>query len=113
MNVVGADARIGHHRQPVADAPAWMGWLRSMSSADVCATQQVFADVRISLGARCRVNRLIQREGLTQVTAAARLEVREPRVSALQSYKLEGFAAEDPMSFLRALAKPAQKCSYR
>ena len=59
------------------------------------------------------INRLIQRQGLTQVTAAARLEVREPRVSALQSYKLEGFAAEDPMSFLRALAKPAQKCSYR
>lgn len=49
------------------------------------------------------INSLLTREGLTQVKAAERLGVNQPKVSALAAYKLSGFSVERLMTFLTAL----------
>jgi Uncharacterized conserved small protein len=54
------------------------------------------------------INRLISAQGLTQVTAAARLEVSQPKISALKNYKLDGFSVERLMSFLLALGRDVE-----
>lgn len=54
------------------------------------------------------INRLIAAQRLTQVTAAARLEVSQPKISALKNYRLEGFSVERLMSFLLALGQDVE-----
>jgi len=54
------------------------------------------------------INRLIVAQRLTQATAAARLEVSQPKVSALKNYRLEGFSVERLMSFLIALGQDVE-----
>jgi predicted XRE-type DNA-binding protein len=49
------------------------------------------------------LNTVILREGWTQVQAAARLGINQPKVSALAAYKLGGFSVERLMTFLTAL----------
>ncbi len=49
------------------------------------------------------INGVIARRGLTQAAAAEKLEVNQPKVSALARYKLEGFSVERLMTFLTAL----------
>lgn len=49
------------------------------------------------------VNTVIARRRLTQATAADRLGVNQPKVSALAHYKLDGFSVERLMTFLTAL----------
>src|SRR3954447_21392351 len=49
------------------------------------------------------VNGVIARRRLTQVAAAAKLGVNQPKVSALANYKLDGFSVERLMTFLTAL----------
>lgn len=71
----------------------------------------IFADLELSDAAELdtktrlavKINRLIAAQRLNQVTAAARLEVSQPNVSALASYRLDGFSVERLMSFLLAL----------
>lgn len=48
------------------------------------------------------INAAISRRRLTQVAAAAKLGVTQPKVSALANYKLGGFSVERLMTFLTA-----------
>jgi predicted XRE-type DNA-binding protein len=49
------------------------------------------------------INSVIARRRLTQMAAAAKLGVNQPKVSALANYKLDGFSVERLMTFLTAL----------
>ena len=51
------------------------------------------------------INRLLVELRLTQASAAARLEVGQPKISALENYRLDGFSVERLMSFLTALGQ--------
>ena len=61
-------------------------------------------DVKVRLAVR--INRLLAVQRLSPLTAAARLEVSESKLSALRNYRLEGFSVEGLMSFLLALGRP-------
>lgn len=52
-----------------------------------------------------KINRLIANQRLNQVTAAARLQVVQAKISALKNYRLDGFSVERLMSFLPALVQ--------
>lgn len=49
------------------------------------------------------INRIFQSRKLSQVAAARRLNVNQPKISALVNYQLEGFSLERLMNFLTAL----------
>jgi predicted XRE-type DNA-binding protein len=49
------------------------------------------------------INRIIQHRKLSQTTAAKRLKVNQPKVSALSNYQLDGFSVERLMNFVAAL----------
>ncbi|OLB27352.1 MAG: XRE family transcriptional regulator [Acidobacteria bacterium] len=49
------------------------------------------------------INDIIRRQQLSQVAAARRLNVNQPKVSALLKYQLQGFSVERLMRFLTAL----------
>jgi predicted XRE-type DNA-binding protein len=74
-------------------------------------TDNVFADLgfadavehQTKLRLALAINSLLTREGLSQVKAAERLGVNQPKVSALAAYKLGGFSVERLMTFLTAL----------
>ena len=54
------------------------------------------------------LNQVIARRRLTQAAAAELLGVNQPKVSALMSYKLEGFSVERLMTFLTALDRDVE-----
>lgn len=74
-------------------------------------TANVFADLgypdaeerQTKLRLAYEINGVIGRRRLTQAAAAERLGVNQPKVSALASYKLDGFSVERLMTFLTAL----------
>jgi predicted XRE-type DNA-binding protein len=49
------------------------------------------------------LNRIVERQRLTQAEIAAKTGINQPKVSALLNYKLEGFSVERLMHFLVAL----------
>jgi predicted XRE-type DNA-binding protein len=49
------------------------------------------------------INEIIQGRKLSQMAAARRLNVNQPKVSALSNYQLDGFSVERLMNFLTAL----------
>jgi len=49
------------------------------------------------------INRIIEDQHLSQLAAARRLNVNQPKISALSNYRLEGFSIERLMNFLTAL----------
>ena len=49
------------------------------------------------------INEIVRRQRLSQVEAARRLNVNQPKVSALLNYQLQGFSVERLMKFLTAL----------
>jgi predicted XRE-type DNA-binding protein len=49
------------------------------------------------------VNRLMESRRPTQAAAATALSINQPKISALNHYKLEGFSVERLMTFLTAL----------
>jgi len=49
------------------------------------------------------LNRIVERQRLTQSAVAVTLGINQPKVSALLNYKLEGFSVERLMHFLVAL----------
>ncbi|MFN3657148.1 MAG: helix-turn-helix domain-containing protein [Pseudolabrys sp.] len=71
----------------------------------------VFADLRFAdaderqtkLRLAYALNAIMEEDRLTQVSAAARLGLKQPKVSALRNYKLEGFSVERLMTLLNAL----------
>ncbi|HZZ62965.1 MAG TPA: helix-turn-helix transcriptional regulator [Roseiarcus sp.] len=54
------------------------------------------------------INEIIASKRLSQTGAAARLGVRQPKVSALAHYKLDGFSVERLMAFLTALDRDVE-----
>jgi predicted XRE-type DNA-binding protein len=71
----------------------------------------VFADLGLpnaeELGTKLRlcvvINRILEKRKLTQTEAAQVLGINQPKVSALRSYKLEGFSVERLMHLATAL----------
>jgi predicted XRE-type DNA-binding protein len=71
----------------------------------------VFADLGLpnaeELGTKLRlcfvINKILAERKLTQAEAAHILGVNQPKISALKSYKLEGFSVERLMHFATAL----------
>jgi len=49
------------------------------------------------------LNTVMEAQRLTQVAAAAKLGLNQPKVSALRNYKLDGFSVERLMTLLTAL----------
>jgi predicted XRE-type DNA-binding protein len=92
-----------------------MGYMNYGSLADDAmitrGTANVFADLgyadaeerQTKLRLAYAINGVIARRQLTQATAAEKLRINQPKVSALANYKLEGFSVERLMSFLTAL----------
>jgi predicted XRE-type DNA-binding protein len=54
------------------------------------------------------VNHILQNQELSQVTAARRLKINQPKVSALSNYRLEGFSVERLMKFLITLDRDVE-----
>jgi len=54
------------------------------------------------------INCVIAQRRLTQAAAAQRLGIKQPKVSALRNYKLEGFSVERLMTFLTALDRDVE-----
>jgi predicted XRE-type DNA-binding protein len=71
----------------------------------------VFADLRLKnaderqtkVRLAVALNRTLDAKRLSQVEAAKRLGVSQPKVSALRNYKLEGFSVERLMTLLTAM----------
>ena len=74
--------------------------------ADLGLPDAAELDTKVRLAVE--INRLITAQRLTQVTAAQRLEVSQPKISALKNYKLDGFSVERLMSFLLALGQDVE-----
>jgi predicted XRE-type DNA-binding protein len=81
-----------------------------LSSGNVLADLGIpdAAELDTKLRLAVEINRLIKDQRLTQVTAAERLEVSQPKVSSLKNYKLDGFSVERLMSFLLALGQDVE-----
>ena len=77
----------------------------------VPSSGNVFADLGVSnaeekqtkVRLAVAINQIIQGRKLSQTAAARRLNVNQPKVSALFNYQLEGFSVERLMNFLTAL----------
>jgi predicted XRE-type DNA-binding protein len=54
------------------------------------------------------INHILQNQELSQVAAARRLKINQPKVSALWNYRLEGFSVERLMKFLIALDRKVE-----
>ena len=54
------------------------------------------------------INRLVAAQRLNQVTAAARLKVSQPKISALKNYRLDGLSVERLLNFLLALGQDVE-----
>jgi predicted XRE-type DNA-binding protein len=81
--------------------------------AIIRGTTNVFADLgyadaeerQTKLRLAYAINQLVAERRLTQTGAASALGINQPKVSALQRYKLEGFSVERLMTFLTALGQ--------
>jgi predicted XRE-type DNA-binding protein len=77
----------------------------------VQSSGNVFADLRLpnaeekqtKVRLAVAINQIIQDQHLSQGTAARRLKINQPKISALSNYRLEGFSVERLMNFLTAL----------
>jgi predicted XRE-type DNA-binding protein len=54
------------------------------------------------------INQIIESRKLSQIAAARRLKVNQPKVSALSNYRLDGFSVERLMNLLTALDRDVE-----
>ena len=54
------------------------------------------------------INQIIQNQRIPQIEAARRLNINQPKISALVNYRLEGFSVERLMHFLNALDRDVE-----
>ena len=54
------------------------------------------------------INGILEKRHLSQVDAALRLGINQPKVSALSNYQLTGFSVERLMHFLNALGRDVE-----
>ena len=79
-------------------------------------TSNVFADLgyadaderQTKLRLAHTINNVIAKQKLSQALAAEKLNVNQPKISALANYKLEGFSVERLMAFLVSLDQDAE-----
>jgi len=71
--------------------------------ADLGLSDSAELDTKVRL--TVEINRLVDARRLSQIEAAAVLEIGQPKISALKNYKLDGFSVERLMSFLLALGQ--------
>jgi predicted XRE-type DNA-binding protein len=77
----------------------------------VPSSGNVFADLGLSnadekqtkVRLAVAINEIVQEQQLSQAATARRLNVNQPKVSALSNYQLGGFSVERLMNFLTAL----------
>jgi len=85
--------------------------MRKNRPAIVRSSGNVFADLGLpnaeekhtKVRLAVTINQIIEGLGLSQVAAARRLEINQPKISALANYRLDGFSVERLMHFLNAL----------
>lgn len=71
--------------------------------ADLGLPDAIDLDTKVRLAVK--INKLLAAQRLNQATAAARLDVSQPKISALKNYRLEGFSVERLMNFIAALGE--------
>lgn len=84
---------------------------RAISKSITRGTGNIFADLgyadaderQTKLRLAYAINSIVARQSLTQEAAAKKLEINQPKISALANYKLDGFSVERLMTFLTAL----------
>jgi predicted XRE-type DNA-binding protein len=89
---------------------------RAATNQIIRSSGNVFADLGLpdaaELGTKARLcatlNRIVERQRLTQAEVAAALGINQPKVSALLHYKLEGFSVERLLCFLVALGQDVE-----
>lgn len=59
------------------------------------------AKVRLAVA----INRILEQHRLSQTEAAARLNVGQPKISALANYRLDGFSVERLLTYLTVLGR--------
>lgn len=83
----------------------------ALESVVTRGTDNVFADLgypdaderQTKLRLAFAINEILTAQKFTQAASAARLNVGQPKISALANYKLDGFSVERLMTFLTAL----------
>ncbi len=90
---------------------------RRRNKAEVVPSSgNVFSDLRLPQAEEKRtkvrlavaINQIIGNQQLSQVAAARRLNVNQPKISALLNYRLDGFSVERLMNFLNALDRDVE-----
>ena len=82
----------------------------------VASSGNVFRDLRLSnpdekltrVRLAVAINHILRAQRLSQVAAAGRLKINQPKVSALANYRLEGFSVERLINFLNALDRDVE-----
>ena len=82
----------------------------------VPSSGNVFADLRLpqaeekqtKVRLAVAINQIIAGQELSQVAAARRLQINQPKISALANYRLDGFSVERLMHFLTALDRDVE-----
>lgn len=59
------------------------------------------------------INHIIDSLRLSQIAAARRLNINQPKISALSNYRLDGFSVERLMNFLTALDRDIEIVIHR
>lgn len=85
--------------------------VRKNGKAVTRSSGNVFTDLRLpnaeekqtKVRLAVAINQIIGDHRLSQVAAARRLKINQPKISALSNYRLEGFSVERLMNFLTAL----------
>lgn len=77
------------------------GHLTSAAFRDSVVKKERDEKTKIQLA--IKINQLLSERGLTQEQAAALLQIKQPKVSALMRCNLEGFSVERLLKFLNAL----------
>ena len=54
------------------------------------------------------INRIIENRRLSQIAAARRLKINQPKILALSNYRLDGYSVERLMNFLTALDRDVE-----
>jgi predicted XRE-type DNA-binding protein len=66
------------------------------------------AELQIKARLCAALNRIVEREQLTQAEVAAVIGINQPKVSALLNYRLEGFSVERLINFLVSLGQDVE-----
>ena len=89
---------------------------KAQSEAVIHGSTNVFADLGLpdaeerqtKLRLAYAINQILEQGHHTQAAAASLLKVNQPKISALQHYKLDGFSVERLMTFLTALDRDVE-----